>query len=74
VILVVNEAAVNARKVRKWTQQKAAARAKIPRSTLVSIEKGLIPNLSTAYQLAEAYGLSVYDIFLPSNVEKCNAK
>lgn len=71
---MANEAAVNARKVRRWTQQKAADRAKMPRSTLVSIEKGHIPNLSTAYQLAEAYGLSVYDIFLPSYVEKCNEK
>jgi DNA-binding XRE family transcriptional regulator len=70
----LNEAAKHARIVRKWTEQKAADRAGIDRSTLVSIERGKIPSLRTAYKLADAYGLSVYDIFLPEYVAKCNAE
>jgi DNA-binding XRE family transcriptional regulator len=69
-----NEALINARVVRKWTQQKTADKAKIPRSTLVAIERGHIPNLATAYQLANAFELSVTDIFLPTYVEKCNER
>lgn len=67
---IKNEALISARKVRKWTQNKAAKRAKIERSTLASLEtKGNLPNLKTAYKIADAYGLSVYDIFLPEYVE-----
>lgn len=65
-----NEAAIHERKIRKWTEEKAAKRAGISRQTLRDIEDGHIPNLKTAYRLADAYGCSVYDIFLPEFVEK----
>jgi DNA-binding XRE family transcriptional regulator len=69
-----NDALINARRVRKWTQQKTADKANIPRTTLIAIEKGHIPNLKIAYRLAEVFDLCVTDIFLPSYVEKCNER
>lgn len=65
-----NEALVNARKAKKWTQTKAAVKAGVKRSTLASLERGGLPTLKIAYKIADAYGLSVYDIFLPEYVEK----
>lgn len=70
----MNEALVNARKIRKWTQDKTAKRARVSRATLASLEQDGVPNLATGYRLADAFGCSVYDIFLPEYVEKLDNK
>jgi DNA-binding XRE family transcriptional regulator len=63
-----NEALRNARLVRKWSQAKLAQRAGINRTTYVLIENGKIPELRTAYKLADALGERVDEIFLPTYV------
>jgi DNA-binding XRE family transcriptional regulator len=63
-----NEALRNARLVRKWSQAKLAQRAGINRTTYVLIENGKIPELRTAYKLADALGERVDELFLPTYV------
>lgn len=66
----MNEALQSARKVRKWTHEKTATRAGINRSLYTLIENGRIPNMKTAYKIADALGERVDEIFLPSDVLK----
>jgi len=60
---------VAARNSLKLTQKEAAKIANINRSTLASLEKGGFPKLNTAYKIANAYKMSVYELFLPNAVE-----
>ncbi|SMX26736.1 hypothetical protein TRP8649_00821 [Pelagimonas phthalicica] len=54
------------RKARGWTQADLAKACGVSRQTIVSIEKERYdPSLPLAFQLAEAFGLRVDDLFHP---------
>ena len=64
----MNESLYNARKRKNWSQEKLAKKAGLNRSFYVMIEGGRIPNLRTAYKIADALEERVDEIFLPSSV------
>lgn len=54
------------RKARGWTQADLAKACSVSRQTIVSIEKQRYdPSLPLAFQLAEAFGLRVDELFHP---------
>ncbi|BDR52834.1 transcriptional regulator [Bombiscardovia nodaiensis] len=54
------------RKERHWSQEDLARQLGVSRQTIISIEKGQFnPSLPLAFQLAEAFGLTIEDIFKP---------
>ena len=49
---------------RGWTQEDLAERVAVSRQSIISIERGRYdPSLSLAFRLAQAFGLSIEDVF-----------
>ena len=49
-----------------WTQAELAERLSVSRQTVISIERGRFdPSLPLAFQIAEAFGLRIEEIFQP---------
>ena len=50
-----------------WSQQHLATALGVSRQTILSIEKGKYdPSLPLAFQIAEAFGCAIEDLFTPS--------
>lgn len=49
-----------------WSQQRLATALGVSRQTILSIEKGKYdPSLPLAFQIAEAFGCTIEDLFTP---------
>lgn len=47
-----------------WTQAELAERLSVSRQTVISIERGRFdPSLPLAFQIADAFGLKIEDVF-----------
>ncbi|MEL6723480.1 MAG: helix-turn-helix transcriptional regulator [Pseudomonadota bacterium] len=52
------------RRERGWSQSELAARVGVSRNSIISIENGRFdPSLPLAFELADAFGLKIEDIF-----------
>ncbi|MEL7393677.1 MAG: helix-turn-helix transcriptional regulator [Pseudomonadota bacterium] len=52
------------RRERGWSQSELAARVSVSRNSIISIENGRFdPSLPLAFELADAFGLKIEDIF-----------
>lgn len=53
------------REMRSMTQEDLAARVKVSRQTIISLEKGKYnPSISLAYSLARVFDLSIEEVFI----------
>lgn len=66
---------IAARKVKGWTQEELAKRAKLSRSMLSNIERGeYSPSLAVAYRIAKALGATIEQLFFKFNARKTSEK
>jgi DNA-binding XRE family transcriptional regulator len=68
--LTVNTKLIQMRNEKNMTQEQMAELLNIDRSTYAHYERGRTPHLDTAIRIARILGVTVEDIFLPSNVLK----